>query len=282
MNIAVIGAGRRGRGIAQIAALSGHSVALYDNQPEKLAAAKQRIGTQLDALVAQGKLNLAEANRVKTTLASASRMEEFSGADVMIEAVPDEIAAKQSIFEQMDRIAPRTTILGCTTRFHSVTVIASAAKRFPERVVGMNFFPPVESHPLVQMISADKTSADMLERALMLVRGLGKTVVKVKDTPGFLVDRLSTVYTGEALRLLGEGHIEVEAVDRLMQALDIEAGPFRYMDSLGNDGALKSAQTLYESYFYEPRYRPHPIQRKMVQSHRLGRKSKEGFYKYDE
>lgn len=282
MNIAVIGAGKRGRGIAHLAAISGHTVALYDTQLDKLDAAKARIFQQVDQLLSQKKINQHDAERVKTSFATSTQLEQFAGADLMIEAVPEDFDMKNKVFGQIDRIAPRTTILCTMTRSMSVTVIASAAQRFPERVVGMNFFLPVESHPLVQIISADQTSADMLQRTVSFVRQMGKTVVMVKDTPGAIVDRLGTVYMGEALRLLADGHTSAETVDKLMQALDIKEGPFRYMDTLGIDLSLKAAQNLYEAYFHEPRYRPHPIQQKMVQSHRLGRKTKQGFYRYDE
>lgn len=282
MNIAIIGAGTHGAGLAQIVALGGHAVALFDVDSQALNRARQWIAQHLEKQVMQGKTPRPEADRAKNAIVPVTVLEQCAEADFMIEAVPDQLEAKRTLFEKMDRIAPRTTILATTTATLSITAIATAAKRHPERVIGMHSFEPVTTHKLVEVIPGDQTAQDVVDRSLHLLRGLGKTAVTVKDMPGFLVNRVLTVYTGEALRLIGEGQITPEGVDKLMNSLGIEQGPFALMDTLGIDVHLVLTEHLYQAFYQEARYRPHPIQRKMVLSNRLGRKTRQGFHKYDE
>ncbi|MFP4322794.1 MAG: 3-hydroxyacyl-CoA dehydrogenase family protein [Anaerolineales bacterium] len=281
MNIAIIGAGVRGTGIAQVAALHGHNVAVYDLNAELLQRAKLRIAQSLDRRVAAGSVPQAEAERVKNAIGATTALEQFAEADFLIEAAPETLEVKQALFERLDRFSPRTSVLASTTTTFPISVMAAAAKRHPERVIGMAFQQPIPTHSLVEVVTADQTASDTAERALYLLRNLGKTPVTTKDTPGRITTRLSTVYTGEALRLLGEGHVSPETVDTLMTSLGVQEGPFRIIDAQGVDEHLTVTQALYDAYYQEARYRPHPIQQKMVQSNHLGRKTRRGFYSYD-
>ena len=282
MNIAVIGAGKRGTGIAQLVALGGHKVALFDTDAEQTPRARIRILQYIDTRLREDKIKPEEATAYKDGIFSATALEQCTEADIMIEAITDTLEAKSALIEKMDRLAPRTTILVTTTASLLVTVIATAAKRYPERITGIHFFEPVTTRSLVEVVPGDQTAEDIRNRCLYFLQQLGKDVITARDIPGFIVDRLSTLYTGEALRLVGEGQTTPETVDKLMNSLEITPGPFRLIDSIGVDIHLELTLKLYNAFFQEPRYRPHPIQRKMVQSRRLGRKTKQGFYKYDE
>ncbi len=281
MNIAIIGAGVRGTSIAQVAALHGHKVALYDLNAELLQRAKLRLAQQLDRQVNAQTLTAAQAEQAKQVIGTTTTLEQFSEADFFIEAAPETLEVKQTLFERIDRFSPRTSVLASTTTTFPMTVLAAMAKRHPQRVIGMAFHPPIQAHPLVEVVTADQTAPDTIERVLFLLRNLEKTPVTTKDTPGRIATRLSTVYTGEALRLLGEGHVTPENVDTLMASLGVQQGPFRIMDALGIDTHLSITRALYDAYYQEARYRPHPIQQKMVQSNHLGRKTGQGFYPYD-
>lgn len=282
MNIAVIGAGTRGSDIAQIMALGGHAVAIHDSNAQVLPRAQRIIAESLERGVTRAKIQRADADRAKRAIATTSILEQCYEADFMMVAIPEKLDILKSLFEKMDRFAPQSTILAVITETLSVTAIAATAKRFPQRVIGLNFLAPIPTQKIVEVIAADQTAQGAMDRSLSLLQQIGKQTIQVKDTPGFLISRVTTVYTGEALRILAEGGITAEATDDLMQSIGIEEGPFRIMDGIGLDAHLQGNEQLYAAYFQEARYRPHPIQNKMVQSNRLGKKTKQGFYKYDE
>jgi 3-hydroxybutyryl-CoA dehydrogenase len=282
MNIAVIGTGTHGTSIAEIMALGGHTVALYDADPAILDRAFLRITQNLDKRANQNEIARSDAERAQKAIIPTALLEQCAEADFMIEAALEVLDVKKMLFEKMDRVSPRTSVLASTTTTFSITAVAAAAKRFPERVMGMHFFEPVTSQKLVEIVPAEQTAKDMLDRCLFLLRALGKEVVTVKDTPGYIVDRVGAVYTGEALRIIGEGQVTAEAVDKLMESMGIDQPPFRLMDTLGIDTHLEITKRLYEAYYHESRYRPHPIQERLIQANRLGRKTKRGFYEYNE
>jgi len=282
MNIAVIGAGTRGTGIAHVAVLGGHAVALHDLDPQKLARGKQRIEQGLDRLVVEGSLPAEKAAAAKALIFPIPTVERCAEADFIMECIPETLEIKKTLIEKLDRLAPRTSIITTTTLAFSISVVAAAAQRFPERVIGMHFFEPIPTRNLVELVPADKTAPEIITRCQNLLHQMSKSTVTAKDTPGFIVDRLTTLYTSEAVRLMGEGQTSAETIDKLLHSLGIEVGPFRLIDSIGVDTHLEMTKKLYTAFYYEPRYRPHPLQDQMVQSNRLGRKTKRGFYSYDE
>jgi 3-hydroxybutyryl-CoA dehydrogenase len=272
VRLAVVGGGTMGSGIALAALLAGLYVTLYDVQPEMLARAHGYIDHHL---VRKGKS--ADLARLTTT----ADLDDLHKANLVIEAVPEELSLKQELFARLDAICPPPAILATNTSTLPVTAIAAAA-RFPRRVAGMHFFNPASVLPLVEIVRGAQTDPETIQTLVAVAEMLGKTPVVVRDTPGFIVNRVARPFYGEALRLLGEGvasHDQIDLIVRLGGGFKI--GPFQLMDLIGIDVNLAATQSMYEQTFGEPRYRPHLIQAQMVQQNALGRKTGSGFYSYD-
>jgi len=278
--IAVIGAGTMGRGIAQASALAGYNVVLYDVADEILDTAVSRIFASIDKGVARGKTEAAAARRAKTAFTPTTALADAAQADLVIEAVPEKLELKRQIFADLDASAPAYTIFGSNTSSLSINALAGSCGR-PERVIGLHFFNPAHIMNLVEVIPSDFTSPGTKQAALNFVAKLGKMAVLCKDTPAFIVNRVARPFYGEALRLLGEGAADVETIDRLVKSLGFRMGPFELIDLVGCDVNFAVTQSVYKAFFHDPKYRPHPIQKRMVESGRLGRKMGHGFYKYE-
>lgn len=279
--VAVIGSGTMGRGIAQAAALAGYQVTLCDIARDLLAAALEQISVSIDDGVRRGKTSEAVAADAKAAFTLTTSLAEAAQAGLVIEAAPETLDLKQSIFRQLDAAAPPATIFASNTSSLSINALAGATQR-GDCFLGLHFFNPAHLMKLVEVISGDDTSDATLAAAEAFVASLGKTSVRCKDTPAFIVNRVARPFYGEAFRLLGEDAADVETIDRLVESLGFRMGPFRLIDLIGCDINFAVTQSVYDAYFGEPRYRPHPIQQRMVQSGRLGRKTGVGFYRYEE
>ena len=279
--VAVIGSGTMGRGIAQAAALAGYQVTLCDIARDLLTAALEQISVSIDDGVRRGKTSEAVAADAKAAFTLTTSLAEAAQAGLVIEAAPETLDLKQSIFRQLDAAAPPATIFASNTSSLSINALAGATQR-GDRFLGLHFFNPAHLMKLVEVISGDDTSDATLTAAEAFVASLGKTSVRCKDTPAFIVNRVARPFYGEAFRLLGEDAADVETIDRLVESLGFRMGPFRLIDLIGCDINFAVTQSVYDAYFGEPRYRPHPIQQRMVQSGRLGRKTGVGFYRYEE
>ncbi len=279
--MAVLGAGTMGRGIAQVGLQSGLTVRLYDVSGEVLAGAAQQIQRGLDAAVEKGKLDAGVAARAKGALSTTTDLAEaVRRADVVVEAAPEDMGLKKKIFAEVSRAAPSTALLGTNTSSLSVTEIA-AASADPSRVVGLHFFNPPYVLKLLEIVRAEQTSDATLAHARKVGDELGREMVVVNDSPGFATSRLGLVLGLEAIRMLQEGVATAEDIDRAMElGYRHPMGPLKLTDLVGLDVRLAIAEYLHKELGGE-QFRPPALLRRMVRAGKLGKKSGVGFYRYE-
>lgn len=270
-----------GRGIAQATALGGYDVILYDVAQPILDEALEQIRASIDKGVELEKTDPDVASRAKEAFRLTTTLAETAVADLIIEAAPEKLDLKREIFAQLDEAAPARTIFASNTSSLSINVLAGATER-ADRFLGMHFFNPAHIMTLVELIRNDDTSDETVAEAQTFVESLGKTAVLCQDTPAFIVNRVARPFYGEAFRLLGEGAADVATIDRLMKSIGFRMGPFELVDLIGCDVNFAVTKSVYNATFHDPKYRPHPIQQRMVESGRLGRKSGRGFYDYSD
>jgi 3-hydroxybutyryl-CoA dehydrogenase len=282
--VAVVGAGTMGAGIAQVALEGGWRVTLWDAVPGTTDRARHRIRQGLERRAGKaGEANpVAWADkRLLGLTVTPTLADSVQGAQLVIEAALEEIELKRRLFADLDDVAAPETILATNTSALSVSTIAEVVGR-PERVVGLHFFNPAPVLPLVEVVAGRRTAAWAVETAAAAVEGWGKTAIRVKDSPGFIVNRVNRPFTLEPLRLLRAGAGSIETIDRALADAGFPMGPFALMDLIGIDVNLAAARGLFDAFGRPPRFRPSPIQEELVAANRLGRKSGEGFYRYAE
>lgn len=278
--IGVIGSGTMGAGIAQVAAQSGFNVVLYDVTEEMLTKAINNLKTILGKLVEKGKVKQGEADSTVQRITTATELGALAPCDFIIEAAPEKLDLKQSLFTKLESLISPQAILATNTSTLSVTEIAAKCVR-PQNVVGMHFFNPAPLLPLVEVVGGALTADTVVAATLELARSFNKTPVQVKDVPGFIVNRVARPFYLEALRLLEEGVADHATLDKLIRdGGNFKMGPFELMDLIGLDINYTASLSVYEAYFNEPRYRPSLAQQRMVQAGRLGRKTGKGWYEY--
>jgi 3-hydroxybutyryl-CoA dehydrogenase len=279
--IAVIGAGIMGRGIAHAAALGGYRTILEDLLPNALRKAETEIRSNLDKAVELNKVTAADADAAFKRLAYAGSVEEAARqADLVIEAVPEEMESKIEIFTLLDKICRPTTILASNTSSLSVTEIASVTYR-AKRCIGMHFFNPVHKMKLLEVVRALETDEDTLNTAVEVGRRMGKEVVVIKESPGFITSRINAMIGNEAFYMLQEGIASPADIDKALKlGLNHPMGPFELVDLVGLDTRLNILEYLHKSL--GEKYRPAPLLVQYVKAGRLGRKSGRGVYEYPE
>jgi 3-hydroxybutyryl-CoA dehydrogenase len=279
VDIAVVGAGTMGAGIAESAALAGMSVAMLDVEEEALRRGSQTIERDLDRRVKKGSLSEDEAGEVLGRVSTTTSVEDLSRAPLVVEAVVEDVGVKRKVFGDLEGVVGEDAVLATNTSSLSVAGIAAATES-PGRVVGMHFFNPVPAMRLVEVVAGPSTEPFALSRAEEVSERLGKTPVRVSDTPGFIVNRVARPFYLEALRIVESGGAPGQ-VDAAIREAGFRMGPLELADLIGHDINLSVSESLFERYYYQPRLRPSYLQRSMVEAGTLGRKSGRGFYDYD-
>ncbi|MBI4716288.1 MAG: 3-hydroxybutyryl-CoA dehydrogenase [Planctomycetes bacterium] len=270
-----------GAGIAQVAAAHGCTVHLVDVSTDVLHRARAGIQAQVDRQVEKGRLTAAEREEQLARIRTCQHIAELPPVDLAMEAVVEDMSVKHRVFAELDRATPPEAILATNTSSLSVSRIAEPV-RDPSRVVGMHFFNPAPLMPLVEVIAGAASGAAAVDAALACAAAWGKTPVRAKDTPGFIVNRVARGYYLEALRLLGEGVAGVDEVDSVMRTHGrFRMGPFELMDLVGLDVNFAVSHSVWQQLGRPARLEPHSIQQSLVAAGHLGRKAGRGFYQYD-
>ena len=278
--IGVIGAGSMGSGIAQIAATNECKVLLFDNNPKALLKALEKLEKILNRLVQKNKINQLQSEKIISRISTVENIVELSSCDLVIEAIIEDINVKKNIFSELDVICPKSTILATNTSSLSVTSIASSCK-FPERVIGIHFFNPAPIMPLVEIIPCIQGTDQTLQISKKLIDSWGKVAVIAKDTPGFIVNRIARPFYGEALRIYEEGIANFETIDYAMTEIGgFRMGPFTLMDFIGNDVNYAVTESVFKSFYFDPRYKPSFTQKRHAEAGWFGKKSNRGYYDY--
>lgn len=279
----IVGAGTMGSGIAALAAIKGHKVVLYDIEQAAVLRAKDftaRIFSKQKQKV--DPFSSSSLSEPEHNITYSSDIMELAECELVIEAVIEDLDTKQSVFSRLESFVPDSTIIATNTSSLSITSISSACKN-PERTIGTHFFNPAHLMKLVEVIPGLNTKTDVVEKVKAILTALGKIVVLAKDTPGFIVNRIARPFYGEALRIYEEGIAGFATIDWAMKNFGkFPMGPFELMDLIGNDINFKVTNTIYNDTFFDPRYKPSQVQKRLVEANYLGRKTGRGFYHYDD
>ncbi|MBX6350755.1 MAG: 3-hydroxybutyryl-CoA dehydrogenase [Clostridia bacterium] len=279
--IFVAGAGQMGSGIAQVAAAAGYQVLLHDVSRELVERGLERIRRQLGRDVERGRRTAEDRDAVLARIRPAEGTAQAASAELVIEAIVEDAVAKKALFRELDAVVGPDAILASNTSSIPITELASVTSR-PDRFIGMHFMNPVPVMQLVEVVRGLATSDATHEAVLAVGRRMGKTCVTVRDFPGFVSNRLLMPMINEAVQALMEGVASAEDIDAVMRlGMNHPMGPLALADFIGLDTCLAIMEVLYEG-FGDPKYRPSPLLRQMVRAGRLGRKTGQGFYRYDE
>jgi 3-hydroxybutyryl-CoA dehydrogenase len=278
-NVAVLGAGIMGRGIAYVAALGGYNTVLQDTSREQLEKSTNDVSAILEKGVAMGRVVDSEAVEARRRLRTVTSLDDAARqADLVIEAVPERMELKIEIFAQLDRVAPAHAILASNTSSLSITEMAAATRRAPQ-VVGMHFFNPVHRMKLLELVRALETSEKTLAQCEEVGRKMGKDCVTVRESPGFVTSRINAMIGNEAFYMLQEGVASAADIDKALKlGLNHPMGPFELVDLVGLDTRLSILRFLHRTL--GEKFRPCPLIEQYVAAGRLGRKSGRGVYEY--
>jgi 3-hydroxybutyryl-CoA dehydrogenase len=280
--VGILGAGTMGRGIAQVAALGGFETRIYDAFPEAAESAATKLREALAKGAFRGRWSEAEADAASNRIGPALAIGELAGCELLIEAAPEDLELKQKLFAEAAEVCGPEAIFASNTSSLRVSDIAAGVPN-PERLVGMHFFNPPVLMKLVEVVAAERSSAAALGATTAVAVAMGRTPIRAKDTPGFVANRLARPFALESLRMLGDGLADAATIDRVVRlGGGFRMGPFELIDLIGLDVNLTIARSFFAQGGEPERWRPSPIQERLVEEGKLGRKSGQGYFPYGE
>lgn len=279
--IGVVGSGTMGIGIAQIAAQNKHQVVVHDHSENQLSKAKEGLDKILRRLVEKKRISDSERKEIINRILFTSNMGDLWPCGLVIEAIVENLKIKHEVFKKLEDIVSENCILASNTSSLSIASIGAALNN-AERIIGIHFFNPAPLMPLVEIIPSIQTSKETNELSKSLITDWGKTVVLCKDTPGFIVNRVARPFYGEALRIYEEGLADFATIDWALKELGgFKMGPFTLMDYIGNDVNFAVTESVFQAFFYDPRFKPSFTQKRYAEAGFYGRKSGRGYYHYE-
>jgi 3-hydroxybutyryl-CoA dehydrogenase len=280
VRVGVLGAGTMGRGIAQIAGLAGYETELYEPDPEALELGQILLGEELSKGVERGRWSDAEGSAAVERIYPGSKIEALAGCDLVIEAAPEDLELKRTLFAEVAAACGPGAVLASNTSSLRIAAIASGVPN-PERIVGMHFFNPPALMKLVEVVAGEDSAGWALDATVEVAVRMGRTPIRAKDSPGFVANRLARPFSLESLRILADGVADAERIDRIVRlGGGFRMGPFELIDLIGLDVNLTIARSFYAQGGKPERWRPSPIQERLVEEGKLGRKSGQGYYAY--
>ena len=280
MNVAIIGSGTMGSGIAQVAATSGCAVKIYDTNEQALQKSKQSLEVTLSKLVEKAKIDENEKNRIQSAISYVNTLQELADSNLVIEAIIENLEIKRKLFSELESLVAPETILASNTSSLSIASIAASCQK-PERVIGIHFFNPAPLMQLVEVVPAVQTSEEVLNKSVQIISDWKKVVAVAKDTPGFIVNRVARPFYSESLRIYEEGFADFATIDWSLKTIgNFRMGPFELMDFIGHDVNYVVTETVFTAFYFDPRYKPSFTQKRLLEAGYLGRKSGRGFYDY--
>jgi 3-hydroxybutyryl-CoA dehydrogenase len=282
MIVGVLGAGTMGAGIAQVAAQNGHQVVLVDLNDEVLGRSKSGHLKVFDRMIEKGKMTRDEVNTVLSRINYTSTLADMRDCGLVIEAIVENIEVKHKVFAELESIVSQECILASNTSSLSIASIGSVLKK-ADRIIGIHFFNPAPLMPLVEIIPAVQTSSETLTICKQLIADWKKVGVVCKDTPGFIVNRVARPFYGEALRIYEEGIADFATIDWAMTEIGgFKMGPFTLMDYIGNDVNYAVTESVFASFYYDPRFKPSFTQKRHKEAGYFGKKTNRGYFDYSE
>ena len=280
MKIGILGSGTMGISIAHFTSLKNNPTIVYDSSKDALNNGEKNLNSLINKLTDKGKYSEKEKNDIKKNLKFTNDINDLKKSELIIEAIIEDLNIKNEIFSKVEKLVSKECIISSNTSSLSITALASSLKE-NHRFIGLHFFNPANLMPLVEVIPAIQTSEKTLKKSKDFLENIGKVVVTVKDTPGFIVNRVARPFYGEAIRIYEEGIANFETIDWAMKEIGgFKMGPFELMDFIGNDINYTVTETVFREFYYDPRYKPSFTQKRLMEAGYFGRKSGKGFYNY--